>query len=512
MALAVNDFKEGIQKSARFRLFALLCDQSYSQVKAGENLFQQAEDWEFRAGPPTFGRSIWVWHCTARPAALPVDDPHRDVTHVVVIRGTKTIFDWLKNYQLARASMEADNIFINIVNDYLAEIERFFSHKNLPTVNVWLTGHSLGAALAEALTAIMRQKKIDIPNYPIKVIGAVTFDSPGLPTEFCHRHHSAGGFQPRAPQDDSMWVLSNLWTLNSSPNIVNTFNSPSAEVFYGCGKAFEITETDVIMFTLQMWSSTALGMFNLLKANTEQHYMKAILQYLGGDDIHEESAKHWVTISKNALLLISGSYMNFVHIASEFVKRLTVVLGATTAVYCTIHDAYISNLSVDVCSGAMRFVAGIFRVSLPSHKFILNFQLEHLHVFAPACVGSLAGFTLWNAWLAPKSADLPAAETDDVDAVETAGVVVSTAVGATAGWFGLLLTLRSKLLKGSLNFAQIAFKRLLGLLGLDMIKEGGIAETALSFVSFSIFVGTGASLGTYSWYRLWGKKIVNRRR
>ncbi|CAM3543449.1 lipase family protein [Parendozoicomonas haliclonae] len=100
---------------------------------------------------------------------------------IVAFRGTEaTLGEWMNNAQIAKDTWTEDNplgmvhsgfyeAFNSVWNQVLAEIQRLRTHNQ----TIWLTGHSLGGALATIAAATLELQQPDI-----RVNGVYTFGQP----------------------------------------------------------------------------------------------------------------------------------------------------------------------------------------------------------------------------------------------------------------------------------------------------------------------------------------------
>ena len=145
--------------------------------------------------------------------------------------------------------------------------------------NITFTGHSLGASYAEVAFFLLNRAYGSSCN-------AVTFDSPGQPQSYRRAIN-----MPAA--------LPGVFTLNATPNMVNTLNTPIAASanLWSCNVGANISLVTVYELTtviLKCLPSFPLrGALSLWEQNTMKHQIKAIIDSIEVGDIHQTSATTW---------------------------------------------------------------------------------------------------------------------------------------------------------------------------------------------------------------------------
>ena len=259
----------------RFEAFSQVAAESYGDytLRATHPPIRK-DGWHFEFDRVLSGGALWVWKVTP---------PRGPTSHVFVVRGSFTVFDWAyRNIRLALGSKrfcEVLDFYIQTVADYIEILV-----KREKDLTVMFCGHSLGASIAEALHCKCNAGAL----YPgVYSVGCVTFDSPGQPEQF--RSDKKNGFNEQS--------LKHMWTLNAPPNVINMLYPPRAVNFYACGMGSQLQISDLLSIPMSSVSAFLLGIGRAILQSTAGHCLDKIRIFIRMRYIGREHAESWPNLS-----------------------------------------------------------------------------------------------------------------------------------------------------------------------------------------------------------------------
>lgn len=244
-------------------------------------------------------RQVWLWY---------IEPENRWIgkgaaNYVIGIRGSHTAADWtLKNQAFLFDSIGISNNFHNVITDYREKVIELLKNSSLPSgdKHVSFVGHSLGAAIAEALHTWSLNKKTFSSKF------CVTFESPGQPIVYRAKHFAA---YRQIVEDKEFYPVPNIWTLNNIPNVVNSTSIPCASHFFSPDNPGNFGAT----FFIEFWKGGCFGAAKavsdmLYSTNIDGHRMPQIKALIDGHEFRETDPKNWTPYTLNFLRSLYDSF------------------------------------------------------------------------------------------------------------------------------------------------------------------------------------------------------------
>uniref|UniRef100_A0A0G4IC70 Uncharacterized protein n=1 Tax=Chromera velia CCMP2878 TaxID=1169474 RepID=A0A0G4IC70_9ALVE len=223
---------------------------------------------------------IWIFKC-AETCGCP------STRFVVGIRGTDQAHQFVEDARLLADVACDSGLFKEVIADYQSESDRGLLESGYDASKHELVyvGHSLGAAVAEALALSCYMKK----QYKVQPI---CIDTPGTPPLFRDAaKHLVNSFGGRFND----LVNKNIRVLNSTPNLVNTLTKPISSSFWTVGGGSNVGCEAVMSLAYNIFWKVNLQ--QVIKTLCDSHKLVRIRACLRQGELQESLVSRWPTAS-----------------------------------------------------------------------------------------------------------------------------------------------------------------------------------------------------------------------